>query len=210
MNQYKARATKGQKRILFILFLIMLFFIIWYIIVNFSPGEIQPGIQVHDPPDQGKVSIDITFRKGEYTIIPLASFEMKGKVLAKKRYRFGRESEISPYDLAMGWGRMSDEGILQKIKIRQSNRWYYWRVKEWPIPRREIETSSANMHIIPANNKIKKMVGETSKWDLIRLKGYLVKVIADDNWIWKSSLTRKDTGNHSCEVIWVEEFYVIN
>ena len=40
---------------------------------------------------------------------------------------------------------------------------------------------------------------------VVALEGYLVKVISKDGWRWQSSLTRNDTGNGACEVIWVEE-----
>ena len=58
-----------------------------------------------------------------------------------------------PEDLALGWGRMSDSDVLAKIDITQSGRFYYWHVDDFPIPRREIETSSANMHMIPSDDR---------------------------------------------------------
>ena len=46
--------------------------------------------------------------------------------------------------------------------------------------------------------------------DLIYLKGYLLYIEASDGWRWKSSLKRNDTGNGSCELIWVKEFEIKN
>ena len=37
-----------------------------------------------------------------------------------------RESDLAPVDLALGWGRMSDEAILKDIQISQSGRFYFW------------------------------------------------------------------------------------
>jgi hypothetical protein len=76
--------------------------------------------------------------------------------LSSERYSLGREADLSPVDLALGWGKMSDEAVLSKINITQSNRFYYWHVDAFPIPRREIEINSANMHMIPADDRIKK------------------------------------------------------
>jgi len=105
---------------------------------------------------------------------------------------------------------MSDKSILEKIKISQSGRWYRWHVDSFPISRREIETHSANMHLIPADDMIKDSIDRARKGDLIKLSGYLVSVTAKDGWNWKSSLTRDDTGNHACELIWVEKFEIID
>ena len=49
------------------------------------------------------------------------------------------------------------------------------------------------------------MIKGARKGQVVALEGYLVKVISKDGWWWKSSLTRNDTGNGACEVIWVEE-----
>jgi hypothetical protein len=38
-----------------------------------------------------------------YQITPLASFVIKAKVLSKNSYMLGRESDLSPIDLALGW-----------------------------------------------------------------------------------------------------------
>ena len=208
MGSYRHEATRTQKFILILLVLIIIAFGGWLFISNYEGKTLEAGVQVDSKPRQGKISIDRTFKKEKYTIIPLASFKMEGKILAKKRYVLGSGSDLAPYDLAMGWGRMSDETILDKIKISQIQRFYSWKAEVLPIPRREIEKSSANMHIIPANKNIKKIVRKADEWDVISLKGYLVKVIADD-FHWKSSLTRNDTGDGACELIWVEEFEIL-
>jgi hypothetical protein len=128
--------------------------------------------------------------------------------LAAEHYSLGREADVSSVDLALGWGRMSDEAILSKIKISQSNRFYYWHVDEFPIPRREIETHSANMHMIPADTQIEKTLKSIRPGQIVKLSGDLVQVNASDGWHWKSSLTREDTGNGSCELIYVKSLEI--
>jgi hypothetical protein len=44
---------------------------------------------------------------------------------------------------------------------------------------------------------------------VVRLEGYLVEARADDGWRWRSSLTREDTGNGACELVWVERLDVL-
>lgn len=158
---------------------------------------------------QEKLDSPINFKHQEFTISKAADFQIKAKVLAKENYHFGREADLSPTDLALGWGRMSDETILQEIKITQSGRFYRWRVDSFPIPRQEIETHSANMHLIPANDHIKNVIDDIREGEIIELSGSLVNVVSDaDGWRWKTSLTRNDTGNGACELIWVESLRI--
>jgi len=182
---------------------------VWYFFLKDKDAvKLGSGVLAAEDPKQVKISAPVKFKFKDYTITPLASFYIKAKVLSRKNYRYGREAELSPVDLALGWGKMSDESVVDFIRISQSGRWYRWRVEEFPIPKREIETHSANMHIIPADKDIKKKLSRVRKGDIIKLKGSLVRVDAKDGWHWVSSLTRTDAGGHACEVIWVEKFRI--
>lgn len=196
----------AMKKILFIALLIV---IAWKL--TSGPGEVTlgPGVMAKEAPVQRDAVSLQKFQLDDYEIIPAARFDIKAKVLGSKSYTFGREADLSPVDLALGWGPMSDESILQKITISQSNRFYRWHVEEFPIPRREIETNSANMHMIPANKTIASKIKAARHGDIITLSGHLVNVKARDGWLWKSSLTRQDTGGGACELIWVEQFDVV-
>ena len=122
----------------------------------------------------------------------------------------GRESDLSPVDLALGWGNMSDERILSDIEISQSGRFYRWQVDSFPIPRREIETHSANMHLIPANEAVKDEIEKVREGEIIEISGSLVEVLSNnDGWRWTSSLTRTDTGSGACELILVDSFNIV-
>ena len=192
-------------------FLLIIVFISagWLILNKTGEVSIGPGVFAADMPVQNNLDSPKQFQKGEYTITELASFEIKAKILGKKNYFTGRESDLSPVDLALGWGRMSDESVLEHFDITQSGRWYRWKTDAFPIPRREVESSSANMHMIPADSSVKDRIQSTKKGQIIQLRGSLVKVSADDGWYWRSSLTRNDTGDGACEIIWVTDFQII-
>lgn len=165
---------------------------------------------VREMPLQQDIDSPSSYRIDNYAIKPVASFSLKAKVLAKKNYSADRGAELSPTDLALGWGKMSDEAVLEKIQISQSSRFYYWRVKSFPIPRREIERNSANMHLIPANDLIKKAIARVRPGDIISLSGSLVNATSlTDGWRWQSSQTRNDTGAGACELIFVESLRII-
>ena len=146
-----------------------------------------------------------------YSMTNLQTYTGEFRVLSKENYNFGRESEISPVDFALGWDKMADPQVYQQLSIRQSNRWYHWRYENSPpIPVREIEMQSANTHLIPASKQIAKQLKAIDQDDLIYLKGQLVEVKSSDGWTWRSSLSREDTGGGACELMLVEEVRVIS
>jgi hypothetical protein len=162
-----------------------------------GPGIIAPRI-----PKQVNLPQTMPFRYKDYVITPLATFDIEARVLGIKRYRFDRESDLVPYDVVLGWGKMSDEAVLNEITITQSNRFYHWWTRRLPMPRRAIEVNSANMHLIPADRTIAKRLSGLRKGHVIAIKGFLVRADTN-NWHWMSSLTRQDTGAGACELIWV-------
>lgn len=172
---------------------------------NSRPVSYGPGIAAPWPPLQSEIYNASSFDYKGYRITPLAQFSTEARVLAHENYWMGRETDISRTDLALGWGRMSDKSVLQQIDIDQANRFFHWHVKQFPIPQREIETSSANMHLIPASDEIENKLDHVRVGQIVRLRGYLVQVAASDGWRWISSLTREDTGGGACELVWVEE-----
>ena len=144
-----------------------------------------------------------------YVIEPLASYEVRARVLSIERYRMGREADLSPLDFALGWGPMSDAAVLERLSISQSGRWYHFR---WegspPIDLSVMAKSSANTHLVPADDLVKKRLLNVSKGAVVRLSGYLINVRHTDGWTWRSSLSRDDTGGGSCELMWVTDVQV--
>ena len=145
------------------------------------------------------------WQKGDYAIKALAEFDIEARVLSKELYGSGREADLSPVDLALGWGAMSDSEGLSALTISQRNRFYFYRWEDQPPrPPAEIASHSANMHMIPANAQIEKILKEVRPGQIVRLRGKLVAVSAMDGWRWQSSLTREDTGAGACELVRVE------
>ena len=144
-----------------------------------------------------------------YAITPLEDFSIDARVLSRQDYKLDREAQLSPIDLALGWGPMADPEVLSQIEVSQSNRWYHWQTAKFPIPRRDIETHSANMHMIASDPAIADELSRVKAKDRIHLEGKLVEVRGDDGWHWRSSLTRDDTGAGACEVVWVTRLDVL-
>lgn len=174
-------------------------------------GEVTlgPGVKVPNAPTQVNLKRADAIRFDKYVLTPLADFSIDAKVLSREDYLLGRETDLSPTDLALGWQKMSDEAVLDKIDISQSGRWYRWRVEVFPIPQRAIETQSANMHFIPANPAVKSVLSKVKKGQLIHAEGFLIAAQTADGWHWTSSLSREDTGNGACEVFYVTQMQIL-
>ena len=154
--------------------------------------------------------VDGVHQFDSFSMTNLQPYEGEFRVLSKENYSFGREAELSPVDFALGWGKMKDPQVYKQLSIRQSNRWYYWRYENSPpIPVNEISSQSANTHLIPANKEIAKQLAKIDPDNLIYLKGQLVEVKSQDGWVWRSSLSRDDTGNGACELMLVEQVRIL-
>jgi hypothetical protein len=168
-----------------------------------------PGILAPGEPVQRSIPNPEPFDFKGYRITPLAQFEIEARVLSRERYRRGREAELSPIDLALGWGPMSAQEVIDQLDISQSHRYYQWRTDRLPLPLPVIASHSANMHIIPAADPIEDELAKIRKGHIVRLGGYLIQATAPDGWRWRSSLTRSDTGGGACEVVLVNRIAVL-
>ena len=171
--------------------------------------KLGSGIFAPESPKQALIENPESFVIKKQRVTPLADFEITAKVLSKRSYYFGRETNLSPIDFALGWGRMSDEDVIKSISFSQSRRWLHWRSEKYPIPQKEVNDHCANMHILPSSRKIKRAIKRARVGDIIYIKGYLVKVAGSNGSEWKSSLSRTDSGDHACEVIWVKQFEIL-
>ncbi len=172
-------------------------------ISDHRPVRPLPGT-IADTPRQAR-AVGATFRFKDHDIEPLADFTITARVLSRENYRFDRAAALSPVDLALGWGPMSDDEVLRRLTISQGSRWYYYRWSgEPPLPVNEIVRHSANMHLIPADDQVAAAIDRVRPGHVVELRGRLVEVRGVDGFRWRSSLTREDSGDGACEIIFVE------
>jgi len=60
------------------------------------------------------------------------------------------------------------------------------------------------MHVIPAEPWIAKELKKLRRGDVVRLDGTLVDVDHASGFKWRSSLSRDDSGDGSCEIFFVQ------
>ncbi len=144
-----------------------------------------------------------------HQIRPLAQFAVRARVLGREDYRMDKEADLSPIDLALGWKQMANPAVYGPLNITQGGRWYRYSWKDQPpIPLQEIIESSANMHMIPANAAVHKVLKKAREGSFVQISGYLVEATNAQGWRWTSSLTRSDSGGGSCELVFVESAVV--
>ena len=173
------------------------------------PVHRPDGVIAPDDPVQTDFSTtQPAFAFRDATLHPLAEFTVTARVLSRENYHFDAESDISPTDLALGWGRMSDSAVLRTIDIDQGGRFFSWSVHEFPIPRREIETHSANMHMVPADATVARALKRVRVGDVVTLEGDLIEADKPGGWKWRSSMTRDDTGDGACELVYAKDLRI--
>jgi hypothetical protein len=177
---------------------------------HFAPSDIDlmadtSGALVYQAPFQ-KVIPDtlFTFEAGGARLVPQALFDVTGVVLGKKRYLPWGDYHMAPWDLGIGWSDMSDPTLLADVSFWQRNRFMHFRYGAGAsVNKYRIIPNSANIHIIPANDEVKRKMSEVRKGNVVRLTGFLVNVTDGDTTL-KPSLERGDTGAGACEILYVQ------
>lgn len=173
------------------------------------PVSHPPGVLVPEAPRQSPAAVPAPFEREGFVITPRADFDIRARVLSREDYWLGAESRLSPLDLALGWGPMSDQTVLDRIEISQGGRWYFTRYElPEPLPSGDIIRHSANMHMVPANDHVRSRLKDIRRGDIVRLRGQLVDIDDASGFGWRTSIRRDDTGAGSCEIIYVEQVYL--
>lgn len=174
--------------------------------------EVGPEMSAKAPPVQ--INLEDTVRgwtRGEWTLTPRALYGIEARVLERRRYRVDALTDVAPLDFALGWERMTSMEIAEELNIRIARRFYRYRWRGAPpLPPEEITRSSANTHLVPANQDIARALMRVRKGDWVRLYGYLVDITYPDGFTARTSMVRTDTGGGACENLWVVEVEVLD
>ena len=154
----------------------------------------------------------------------LAEYDIKWRVLATAQYW------ENIFERALGWSlledniiRYKDVGIwwwflTQDDYVKRFNRTSLSRFL-LPEPKsnedrfyikdrytwEDINSHMSHNHLIPANNRIQKLLRWIQKWQFIHIKWYLVGLHSNRWYNLVSSLTREDMGDWACETIYVTD-----
>src|SRR3982750_735701 len=82
----------------------------WY---SHQPVRYPAGILINSEPDQVLLPQNASgIARGRFMLKPLATFSVDARVLHRRNYRYDAGAALVPVDLALGWGVMSDQRVL--------------------------------------------------------------------------------------------------
>jgi len=180
-------------------------------------GRATGAIDISQAPQQEELTDDQSFTianaQGTFTIKPLADYRIAARVASTEHYSRGWDGLLSPVDLALVWGDLDHSEYKEHISYSQHGRWYYYRYDgDFPADTQFIIEHSANNHLIPATDNIRRALKTVRKGDLVLIDGCLVLLTGISangrTFSWGTSLSRDDSGAQSCELIYVEQIQV--
>lgn len=135
-----------------------------------------------------------------------ASFDAQVQILSTNMYADDWKGAVAPFDIAVGWGPISQRKALEDLRFTQANRFYYWEIPEdaqttWNAP--SVILHSTNIHIIPSTPELRNRLLTIRAGDKVRLTGYLADAHHPDGLVWLTSLRRDDTGPGACEILYL-------
>ena len=134
----------------------------------------------------------------------MAEYHIVARVLSVEPYRWDGGATLSPMDLALGWGAMSDSGVLEHFRITQGGRFFTIYPDAQAIEVGTALLSSANVHLIPGSSTVRRQLQRVRPGHIVDLQGKLVNASRADGYRWNTSLTRADAGAGACELFYVE------
>jgi hypothetical protein len=146
--------------------------------------------------------------EGAFTLLPRAAFDVSAKVVAAEHYRLDAGASLAPVDLVLTWGKLPEEPFGSQVSYQQMARYYFWHTSAAGLDLGYIQSHSSNMHMIPADDNVRRALLSVGGGDTVRVRGLLVNASRDDGFTWNSSLSRTDSGPGACELVWVEQIQV--
>lgn len=165
----------------------------------------------------GSSSFTTTIKGYVYTLTPRATYDIAGLVVSQHRgdALFNLDHGADPgniRDVCVVWGEAVTNGSYRKVKFSSGEFTcsYSWSGALSPPFKPD---KASNNHLIPADRAIARQIGAIRVGDQIRMTGLLVDytVTKDGQPIFtrRTSLTRGDTGNGACEILYVTGLSVV-
>lgn len=171
---------------------------------------LRPQISAQSTPVQAEITpftVDLGFG---FQGIATHRYTIAGQVLLRRPYTWDATAEISPLDLAIGWGVMATPETRDNFALTGGKRIVHIRGTDptkdpWPIM-----SLWSNTHIIPASDAVRDAAQALQPGQRVRLHGYLMKVSGARGLIWEGSTSRDDRGFSACEIMLVERIEIID
>jgi hypothetical protein len=176
--------------------------------------EVDASEEPSQTPLSSQEPVVVELKKGEMRLTPVAEYRIAALVVGKETYSHGWNAEVSPVDLGLAWGKLADPESRRYVSYSQSNRWTSFKMKEGsPFEPAYVISHASNHHIIPSTRNLWYAVKTIKEKQRVVLEGFLVNVAGTYEgkpvW-WKTSLSRTDSGNGACEILYVTKARIGN
>jgi hypothetical protein len=174
--------------------------------LSFLSSEAAPrpnALKEPEQTDSSKEPFAETRGSKTYRITPRAAYDVAARVGATERYRSGASGNLLPLDFVLTWGAVTKAPAWNHISFTQTGRFYMWSTRDESLDLGYVASHTANTHLIPASGRVASALARVRRGDIVRLEGDLVDIDGPDGFVWKTSLTRTDTGAGACETLYV-------
>ena len=185
---------------------------------DIHPEALRQPVQT---PVKSPEKIEFTRNGYAYTVTPLFDYTMAGLVVHRLDYSWfsiDRGERTFALDIGVIWGSNLSNRVHQAKSIRFSQDSRFCFV-QWHGQVPFVMSELSNNHLLVDRDDVERKVKQIQTADQIRLRGKLVNVTArritpggrydSDEFVWKSSTTRADTGGGACETILVEDVVIL-
>jgi hypothetical protein len=173
---------------------------------------------LHEPTQQSASIPTITKQEKDYlyTIEPIAEYSIQGLVVSSYDSAswydiYHKNDPGNIKDLCLVWGSNLSNGSYHQVSFSSGQFTCYY---SWFGNDPHFNTSAmSNNHLLPATDAIKRAILNTHRGEQVRIEGVLANYTVTKNGQKMvnrhTSLTRDDTGNGACEVLYVTGYEVI-
>lgn len=151
------------------------------------------------------------WRVGDCILSARAAYAVTARAASIQPYVLEADSNLIPFDFALAWGKCIEPSILKSIHIDQFSRRFSWQLNEevGGLSIDEAVVSMANTHFIPKDQAMFEKMKQVHQGDVLQVRGYLVDIEVGGRYEVDTSLSRDDTGDGACEILWVEALEII-
>lgn len=173
-----------------------------------------PSSALTDPVQEttSRVAFEVGVGDVTHTVQPLYEYRITGMVVSRrfsKNLAERRSDYLNMMDVGMIWGQNLEAEIYQNVKFHNNGVRLHWQWKDRATGGRLRGTQLSNNHLLCTDPELKQRIRALNRGDVIRLKGCLASYTGLGGGVRGSSVTRTDTGDGSCETVWVDELTVL-
>lgn len=153
------------------------------------------------------------------TITPVFVYELAGLVVAAYDsgswldYTHKRYDPFNSQDICVVWGDNTKNNLYRQFKFKHGEFTCFFRTKNQAAYRAFNPAQLANNHLVPGSEAVAQAIKRAKIGDQVYLAGYLTNNIITNpsggQTSRTTSVTRADTGNGACEVVYVKDFKIL-